>query len=179
MVKDVTVCLVYRPPSGGQDSITNLTNLIKTVEGKTVLIGDFNFPEINWETGRTAGRTREFVEATEDKMLEQLVEFSTHTRGNKLDLLLTNIPERILNVEDAGRLGHSDHVMILATLAISGAPAANASMQKNWARANWPAMEQNLREWNWRLDLEGLNASLAWEKLRDRLLALVEEHVPV
>ncbi len=42
-----------------------------------------------------SGRAREFMEATDDALLVQMVEFPTHVKGNCLDLVLTNIPERI------------------------------------------------------------------------------------
>ena len=45
-------------------------------------------------------------------MMEEMVEFSTHIRGNCLDLIVTNIPERVSDVTEAGRLGQSDHSII-------------------------------------------------------------------
>jgi hypothetical protein len=52
------------------------------------------------------------LEAATAAGLHQLVDFPTYTRGNVLDLLLTNIPERICEVRDAGRINRSDHVAI-------------------------------------------------------------------
>ena len=46
----------------------------------------------------------------------QLVTFPTHARGNILDLLLTNTVGSILEISDLGRLGNSDHTMILVTV---------------------------------------------------------------
>ena len=37
--------------------------------------------------------------------MEQLVTFTTHTRGNRLNLLLTNIPERMVDVPEARQAG--------------------------------------------------------------------------
>ena len=69
-----------------------LTELIRSAGRNSIFIGDFNLPEIDWHTGHARGTARSFLEATEDMLLEQLVDFSTHLRGNTLDLLLTNIP---------------------------------------------------------------------------------------
>ena len=44
---------------------------------------------------------------------KQLVKFPTHLKGNILDLVLTNIPERVTEVEDVGMLGTSDHIAML------------------------------------------------------------------
>ena len=51
------------------------------------------------------------MRATEDEMMTQLVEFATHTKGNILDLVLTNSPELVVSLE-GGRLGKSDHVIL-------------------------------------------------------------------
>ena len=91
-VHDVTIYLIYRPPSGGAASVEVLTELIRSAGRNSIFIGDFNLPEIDWHTGHARGTARSFLEATEDMLLEQLVDFSTHLRGNTLDLLLTNIP---------------------------------------------------------------------------------------
>ncbi len=52
--------------------------------------------------------------------MQQLVDFGTHIKGNILDLLVTNIPERVEELFDAGRLGKSDHVMIVTKLSVGG-----------------------------------------------------------
>ncbi len=54
------------------------------------------------------------MEAVEDSMMEQLVSFPTQVKGNILDLIVTNIPERIDDISEHGRLGRSDHTIIVA-----------------------------------------------------------------
>ena len=61
MIDDVTVYLIYRSPSGGADSIEKLTSLVRSTRGATLLIGDFNLPEADWEGGRTGARSRDFM----------------------------------------------------------------------------------------------------------------------
>ncbi len=94
-VCDVTFYLVYRSPNATDENINKLIELVKTVEKDSVLIGDFNLPEVDWETGETTGRSRDLVEALDDQLLVQMVDFPTHIKGNVLDLVLTNIPERV------------------------------------------------------------------------------------
>ncbi len=99
-------------------SIGTLCGQMCTVN--SILIGDFNMPDIDWETWTGARNWAGFLDAVEDALLEQMVYFPTHIKGNCLDLVLTNIPERIKNVEEMGRLGASDHEMILVTVAMQG-----------------------------------------------------------
>ncbi len=64
---------------------------MRGVKGNRLLIGDFNLPDINWETGESSRRTEDFVDALDDLMLTQMVHFATNIKGNCLDLMLTNI----------------------------------------------------------------------------------------
>ena len=102
IISDVTVYLLYRSPNAAPASMAELVNLVKSVGKNSIIIGDFNLPDISWETGEASGRAREFVEATDDALLVQMVEFPTHVKGNCLDLVLTNIPERIEEVCEGG-----------------------------------------------------------------------------
>ncbi len=58
------------------------------------------------------------MKALDDQLLVQMVEFSTHNRGNILDLVLTNIPERVIVFTDNSRLGRSDHVMLMVSVQV-------------------------------------------------------------
>ncbi len=41
-----------------------------------------------------------------------MVSFATQIRGNCQDLVITNMPESVIEVAEVGRLGNSDHEMI-------------------------------------------------------------------
>ena len=79
-------------------------------------------PDIDWETWTGTRKTAGFLDAVEDALLEQLIDFPTHIKGNCLDLVLTNIPERIFEIKEAGRLGSSDHEMICFTIGMQNGP---------------------------------------------------------
>jgi Endonuclease-reverse transcriptase len=57
----VNVYLIYRPPAGGQVSKEQLCNLINTVDGNSVLVGDFNLPEISWASGQARGKDNQEI----------------------------------------------------------------------------------------------------------------------
>jgi hypothetical protein len=83
--------------------------IFRTVEKNSVLIGDFNLPD--WVSGTAGSKPSSLLlEEADAAGLHQLVEFPTQIHGNILDLVLTNMPDRIDNVEQAGRLEKSDHV---------------------------------------------------------------------
>jgi len=62
-------------------------------------------PDVDWEMGTAGGRSAALVEAADDAMLEQLITFPTQVRGNILDLVFTNMPERVSDITEEGRLG--------------------------------------------------------------------------
>ena len=68
---------------------------------------------MRWSDGEARGRGAVVLEAATEALMEQLVDFPTHTRGNILDIIITNVPERIFDVEDVGRLEerplHGEH----------------------------------------------------------------------
>ena len=179
LIDDITVYLIYRPPGGGQSSIERLTELVRGAEARSILIGDFNLPEVNWATGQTGARSRLFLETAIEAGMEQLVSFSTHVKGNVLDLILTNVPERVLEVEEAGRLGHSDHVMIAAKLSVGEGQEDKLRDQPDWNRADWSSMREELGNVNWRGELEGKEVEEAWTVFTGKIQQAICKHVPV
>jgi len=179
-VHDVTFNLVYRPPSAGADSITELANLVKSAGAKTVFMGDFNMPSIDWNGGGGArGRESVFQEAVEESFMQQLVDFPTQVRGNILDLLITNVPERIEEIFEIGRLGKSDHVMILTAITIDSATDDDNVAVKDWKKANWEGMREELGGNSWRHHLGRAGAEEAWQILKQKVHSLIEKYVPM
>jgi hypothetical protein len=67
------------------------------------MVGDFNLPTIDWDSGTATGaRTAQVVEAFEEAGMKQLVNFPTQVRGNIPDLVLTKIPDRVTEVRGVG-----------------------------------------------------------------------------
>jgi hypothetical protein len=126
-----------------------LMELVRSVKKDSVLIRDFNLPDINWDTGEASARTREFKEAVDDPLMEQMVDFQTQVRGNMLDLVLTNIPEGVIEVSEGGRLGQSDHEMIQIKVSDGQGVPTSGKEVKNWRRADWQMMRSELGRVNW------------------------------
>jgi Endonuclease-reverse transcriptase len=103
----------------------------------------FNLPEIDWSNGRAQGRAKELLEAAENRLMEQMVTFSTHVRGNTLDLVITDMPERVAEVTEEGRLGTSDHVIIQMNIVIRNSVQPESRGLPDWHRADWAAMRRD------------------------------------
>ncbi len=177
VINDITVYLVYRPPCAPADSITEMTELVKAAEKNSVFIGDFNLPDIDWEGGMARGRSAGLMEAIENSFMEQMVDFTTQVKGNILDLIVTNIPERFEDVSEHGRLGKSDHFMIVAKIS-GGTARQEENGAPDWRRADWDAMRAALREGDWMRSLRRKGAEEAWTTLKEKVTGLVGQHVP-
>jgi hypothetical protein len=140
------------------------------VGGNTILVGDFNLLGVEWEVNRTNNvKGREILDVVMEEGLVQLVNFPTHTKGNVLDLVLTNCSDRILEVSDVGRLGKSDFC--------SSSQVKNSS-RYNWHKANIDQINSDLLIENWTATLAGKTVEDAWNSFKDSLLESVERNVP-
>jgi hypothetical protein len=170
--------LVYRPPTAGNQSKDQISEIFRTVERNSILIGDFNLPDKDWISGAAGSRSSGLVlEEAGAAGLHQMVEFPTHTRGNILDLVLTNMPDRVSNVDQAGRLGKSDHVIITCDVAAEAAKGGRIKV-KNWNRADWRSIRNGINNTVWPTMADNTSAETAWQFLRGRLDELVGQHVP-
>jgi len=154
-----------------------LVDLVKNVMKNSIVIGDFNLPDINWSTGETTRRTEAFVEAMDDALMVQMVEIPTHIKGNCLDLLLTNIPERISDISGAGRLGSRDHEMLEITVKTGAFREARKTV-KNWRRADWQKMREEIGRVDWHSELRGLTADRMWETFKRKISSTVKKMSP-
>ena len=108
--------VIYRSPNSSEANNEYLATLINSLNFNeaNIILGDFNFPNINWNIFQCDNKARSFLDVVSDQSLTQIVNFPTHCKGNILDLILTNQPDSLLNIDDLGNLHTSDHTMILA-----------------------------------------------------------------
>ena len=85
---------------------------IRDLQGRYIIVGDFNLPDIHWQTGSTGRKGEILYEAACDYFLEQHVEWETHDGGSTLDLLFSNTEGMVDNVFVDGKIGKSDHDII-------------------------------------------------------------------
>ena len=53
--EELQVFLVYRSPNSPEAQTEKLAELVGEIRGRALLIGDFNFPSINWEEETATG----------------------------------------------------------------------------------------------------------------------------
>jgi len=98
-----------------------LLKVITSSVDKFIILGDFNYCNINWDTcssgGSISGNTQghKFLSAVNENFLIQHVLFPTRMRGSQtphiLDLVFT-VDDFIENITDLSPLGKSDHCVL-------------------------------------------------------------------
>jgi len=174
----LNLVLIYRPPNTGPTSLDNFKELLCNVKNNTVLIGDFNLPEIDWNLMNAPNRFMNIVNECSERGLSQLVNFPTHLKGNILDLVLTNIADRVTSIEDQGRLGTSDHIIMSVKISTSNKAAPSTEKIPDWSRADWAALKRTLGDPALLARLERTETEAVWETLRDEVNRAVADHVP-
>jgi hypothetical protein len=98
-----------------------------------------------------------------DNYLWQLVDFPTRI-NNTLDLLLTNIPEKVMNVHGFEDIINTDHTLISfdVDFKICKKPEVKRSVY-NFKNANWSGLKQVLANIPWELGFvsDDINTSLS------------------
>ena len=117
--EDVRLHVIYRSPNSARSNDEDLCEWVRGMRGQNVLIGDFNFPDIDWSMGTAGAKWRDFHEVTMEKFMEQLINEATHRSGNILDLILCDQENMVTEVVTDGRIGKSDHDIVSFKLCVS------------------------------------------------------------
>ena len=116
-----TIGLCYNSPSSSLEEKTELNSQIKeacSIYKDVIICGDFNYPNINWETLHSTGDDQLFLDTTLDCFLKQHVEEPTRNK-NILDLVLSTNGVSISNVSIDDPFGTSDHNTVKFSLQVS------------------------------------------------------------
>ena len=185
------VGICYRPPNCSQENNQELLRLfeaIKKVHATDYLImGDFNFREINWEDGSVTGPTDSdaalFYNKVQDCYLCQHVTFHTRYRegipSSTLDLVFTDQENNVEEIECEMPLGKSDHCVITWEQRISCQQHGphKESPPFNYRSGNYEAIKQELSDVNWDV-MKDMGVEEAWIFFRDKLNNCRDKFVP-
>ena len=141
-----------------------------------MIIGDINYPLIDWNNLSCEGQGKEFLNVCLDFNFNQYVDFPTHSRNNILDLVLSN-DESILSVDNLGPLGNSDHVMLLVVTNHEVKHETTTNVRYNWRKADYDAMKSEINVIKWDEKLTG-DIEQNWNEFKKLINESIEKHVP-
>ena len=189
---ELVLGVVYRSPSvDGHKSTEELCALLEMVHrsrpSHLVIVGDFNFKEIDWNLGMSTASdqhyTDKFIQATQNCFLYQHVTAPTHFMPNKmpslLDLVLTSEEGMILNLSHCPPLGNSHHDCL--TFKIRGHMEAQGEdpTARDLRNADFAAMALAIEQSDINRRLQSLDVQEGWECLIDFLRKLEDKRIPL
>ena len=96
------ICVSYIPPNSPLSLCSEAFQYFESIVTsypQVIIVGDFNFPDICWSSlSGTCPQSMLFCDLIFQCNLTQLVDFSTHTKGGVLDLVLTNHNSLVENI---------------------------------------------------------------------------------
>ena len=183
---------IYRSPSANLASSTNLLcELLHDVcalrPTHLLLVGDFNFNQINWDTftandvGLDTQCYDDFLLTISECGLYQHITEPTHFRSNQipsiLDLVFTNEEGMITNLEYLPPLGNSDHICLRFhfNIAISSNKYTRPHYKLN--SGDYDNMRFLLDEINW-YAMNDMAPDEAWQYFFNNFNAIIDRTVP-
>ena len=174
----LNIYLVYRPPSSSLYNYEKLCDLMKNVPKNSIVIGDFNFPNINWEEMTCSSQCEEFLNVCIDNNLTQYVNFETHVKHNILDLVFGN-DDCIVKVNDLGPLGNSDHTTLEIVTNHETQEVDQNMKTYNWKKANINSIKNQLQNVPWNEILVGENVEDDWNAFKNKVKGICDKNIPI
>ncbi|XP_069114365.1 uncharacterized protein [Argopecten irradians] len=192
---ELLIGLIYRSPtdSGIDINNENLCKLITEVSSMKfshyLLMGDFNYPAIDWINWNTKGdntnsREYKFIECLQENNLWQHINKPTRWRGadnpNVLDLVITNEEHMIRDLEIQSPLGKSDHSFIVFDFQCYTKTYGYIKHRKAYEKADFLKINQEIEEINWEDELpESEDIEHNWNRFVSKIKELEDRYIPV
>lgn len=172
----IGVC--YRPPSNNKICDEAMSELITRASREKVLImGDFNFPELDWAKPETLDDSHPFIECVNDNFLFQGVTECTRS-SNILDLILTSEENMIENVTVGEPFGSSDHQIIRFDFITCKEGSKVEIKMHDYFKADYEQMREESKKINWEGIVMGVDVEVDWNCFKLEIAKLRDKYVP-
>ena len=179
---------IYRSPNSNETALDDLKKIFERNSHYTykVVLGDFNFREINWENESTTTSehhlANRFIELCRDNYLTQHVTKHTRFRENSqpstLDLILANTDYIIGDIDYQEPLGSSDHIVLSFNLNVNSVHNMDVRSKPLYFKANYELINSKIEEINWATILEEKSMEEAWTTFKENISQIVKEYIP-
>ena len=186
--------LIYRSPNCTDDECNQINHQITTAsrnlnnpEDNLLILGDFNFPEINWGNltypERETHKASKFFNTVDENHLTQLIDKPTHYRTTQnptlIDLVLTQHPEMVNEINYEAPFGKSHHQVIMMSLNVKSTLNDHVSERFLYDKGNYDEMRSYVDRVNWDDLLKDGNDVDCWmDEIEKIVLDAHEKYVP-
>jgi len=181
---------VYRSPNNSDIDNARVNIMLKAASDMKhkhhILMGDFNFPEIDWDLGIT--RTSEnhpaylFLECTRDGFYTQHMTEPTHYRGNQranmLDLIFTNEDNTISDIKVHPPLGNSHHCVLEFATNLKGMSDIIEREVYMYEKGDYDGFNNYMREVDWEAKLNGKTVEEMWDEISGKITDGMKKYIP-
>ncbi|XP_075738430.1 uncharacterized protein LOC142783734, partial [Rhipicephalus microplus] len=173
----------YRPPDHNNESLIQLSDILSQISHCVILGGDFNLPDMKWDSDCVAPQKNRNCSAFSELMsvygLQQYVNEPTRINA-LLDLLLSNDENVIVHTNVCP--GISDHSCVVAELNVSRIPACKQTPRNvfMYDRGDFNAISEELVLYypTFLCISESCGMDELWQIFRDKVTELVNMYVP-
>ena len=170
----------YRSPTSSVEEDKILFQMIENTSGKKLmLMGDFNFGNINWITHEAYGQSKNFLDCINDNFLHQHVHQITRGK-NILDLVFTSEEHMIEEVDVGEPFGTSDHQIIRCKLIVTkGNEVPDSKPLLNYFKADYNAIREKLKADDLFGEIREKNIEEFWNFLKSKIEEIKDKFIPV
>ena len=170
--------ICYRSNTASDYEIEQMLDAIATASSsRLVVVGDFNYPNIDWDELTCDAHSQRFFDIMTDSFLVQHVLEPTR-QNNVLDLVFSSEKDMIDNVCVLGHLGKSDHCMVQFDLHLSTVVKEFTGVKYCLYKGNYSAMRKFLQQFDWDLLLANKSAEEQWVVFKSILQDAMEKFIP-
>ena len=186
--KSVCFSTLYRVGTLGAENLNEVKRHLSSLTNsksikKHVLIGDFNLGKTRWPEGVSSCSIEQgFLNMFHDFDFKQHISQSTHDHGNTLDLLLSNCPDSLSDIEILNKdlVCRSDHFGIKFKVK-SCCKRLKSPKRKiyNFKKANFSAINSELKKIDWDTLLnEDDDINITLHKFNFTLKSICDKFIP-
>ena len=183
----LTFCVVYVPPNATDryhSCLRNYLTHLVSISINVIFMGDFNYSDVSWD--RLDGCTQAshlFCDLLFDLNLHQLVNVPTHVQGNTLDLVVTNLHNRITSLtvtQDTHYFINTDHFLVSFNIAQCSTPATliPASIVRDFSKADLEGLCLYLFDFDFSPCFISTDVEFVWSFIRDTIYKGFDLFVP-
>jgi len=144
-----------------------------------ILVGDFNFRQINWDTNEASSNlARRFLDCVNENLLVQVVTDPTRNQ-NLIDLALVGDADMVESCEVRDPLGNSDHNTIWLKMRYP-VPKINVAPYKvyMYSKGNYGDFNQDISDMDWDSIFLKKSVDDCWTIIKDTYQRLLDKYVP-
>jgi endonuclease/exonuclease/phosphatase family metal-dependent hydrolase len=187
--KTLTIGCIYHSPSSNREDHEDLLDLINQVgrnageHNHLVILGDFNFPDIDWSTWNAAStQSTKLIDTLQDNFMYQHVAQPTRYRHGQSptldDLILSDKEELIEGVTYADALGKSDHLVLSFNIMLEPDLTGKTKERFKMEKGDYDKMRNSMREENWEALMAGKELNEMWNLFTSKYARAVNECIP-